>query len=379
MLDDFVGRGFTAAQEAGRRTIYGPCPADRQLFAWLDAEEPVLIELDETLEQMKDVATYRRRMGAVFGKKTKAAHLEGFTAAGGGDGSHKAPQSSSKAGKTKAAEVDPAKGAAKTSGKGREANKANGGNEQVARKHIFVYEDGKYSIGTPHTRPPHHACPAAHRTGAPTRPPLGEKPGGARVKWTHETGTTRVRRTSTSPSRPVGRRRPGRWPRQCPTKIDAAAHGPAHPKPTRRHTALRIQNRRGGTRPCATALSGGHGHIQRANVAPRTALTGAYLVDWPGICKLLGMDPKLSGPAILGVGNDPNANCPWGHKKGGPMHRRPTINGKPFHLDDYKEQFNKLGLTKFCPELKEEVRLNKKPPGTPKKVGNTLVYPARHF
>jgi hypothetical protein len=61
------------------------------------------------------------------------------------------------------------------------------------------------------------------------------------------------------------------------------------------------------------------------------------------------------------------------------MHRRPVINGKPFHLDDYKEQFTKLGLTKFCPELKEEARLSKNPPGTPKKVGNTLVYPARHF
>ena len=103
------------------------------------------------------------------------------------------------------------------------------------------------------------------------------------------------------------------------------------------------------------------------------------MVDWPGICKLLGMDPELSGPVICGVGKDPAANCPWGHTKNGPKHQKPIVNGKPFHLNDHKERLTKLGLTTFRPELKAEAAAGKPPPGVPKKVGTTLVYPARHF
>ena len=68
-------------------------------------------------------------------------------------------------------------------------------------------------------------------------------------------------------------------------------------------------------------------------------VAGRYHVDWPGVCKYHGWDPKtLCGPVIM-AGNQDNAevNCPWGHSAG------------------------------------------KHPPGTSKQVGVTNVYPARHF
>jgi hypothetical protein len=108
-------------------------------------------------------------------------------------------------------------------------------------------------------------------------------------------------------------------------------------------------------------------------------VAGSIWVDWPGVCKHLGMDPELSGPVIMGVGQNPEGNCPWGHPKGSPKHKRPMVKGKPFDLKDYKEELTKLGLTTFRPELKAEAEAGKNPPGTPKKVGSTLVYPARHF
>lgn len=43
-IDDFVKRAYKAAGEMARRVIYGACPADRKLRAWVSAEEPVIIE-----------------------------------------------------------------------------------------------------------------------------------------------------------------------------------------------------------------------------------------------------------------------------------------------------------------------------------------------
>ena len=86
MIDDYAKRGLKAAGEAARRVILGPSPADRRLGVFLASDEAVVIELRETLDAIKDVATFRRRMGSVFGAKTKAATLTGFTLAGGGGG-----------------------------------------------------------------------------------------------------------------------------------------------------------------------------------------------------------------------------------------------------------------------------------------------------
>jgi hypothetical protein len=53
--------------------------------------------------------------------------------------------------------------------------------------------------------------------------------------------------------------------------------------------------------------------------------------------------------------------------------------GKPFNLNDHRKTLMDLGLTKPRDELKAEAAAGQKPPGQPKKVGSTLVYPARHF
>jgi hypothetical protein len=71
-------------------------------------------------------------------------------------------------------------------------------------------------------------------------------------------------------------------------------------------------------------------------------------------------------------------NCPWGHAAGCAKHGLPILKGKAFALTDYAKELTDLGLTKRRKELEKDVERGH-PPGTPKKVGDTLVYPARHF
>ena len=73
------------------------------------------------------------------------------------------------------------------------------------------------------------------------------------------------------------------------------------------------------------------------------------------------------------------ANCCFNHAAGAHVHRTPKVKGKPFVLDDHREELNKLGLTRAHAELRADAKANKKPPGTPKTVNGAPIYPARHF
>ena len=190
MLDDYAKRGHEAAADNAKRIILGPTPADRKLGAWLRADEPVVIELNDTLEAIKDTATYRRRMGSVFGAKAKAATLAGFTLAGssggggggggggrgngggsrggggggksrggGGGGSGGGGGGGTTGGGSGGGGSGKKKGSAKGTGTATSSpiTTTSGGNgttgahkvgSAVERKRIFPYDDGSYSIGT---------------------------------------------------------------------------------------------------------------------------------------------------------------------------------------------------------------------------------------
>ena len=92
VIDDYVRRGFVAAADAAKRTIYSASPADKKLGPWLAAEEGVVIELGATLEAIKEASLWSRRTHGIFGAKAQAAHLPGFVMAiGGKDTSTGAP------------------------------------------------------------------------------------------------------------------------------------------------------------------------------------------------------------------------------------------------------------------------------------------------
>ena len=115
--------------------------------------------------------------------------------------------------------------------------------------------------------------------------------------------------------------------------------------------------------------------------APCTALADKYMVDWPGICKHFGWrDHKaLCGPTIMSMSPNPENSCIWGHAKGCAAHQKPKVDGKPFRLQDHRQQLAQLGLTKVCVELQSQAQAGKKPSGNPKMVGSTPVYPTPHF
>jgi hypothetical protein len=107
-------------------------------------------------------------------------------------------------------------------------------------------------------------------------------------------------------------------------------------------------------------------------------LAGSVHVDWPGVCKRFNWDPaKVCGPTTMAA-VDPahrEENCCYGHAAGCDKHKQPMAKGKLFVLVDHKAELVKAGLTTFHDEL----RSGKKPPGTPKTVGDVVIYPARHF
>ena len=79
MIDAYALRGYQAAAANFKRVVYGPSPADKKLRAWLRADEPVHIELLESLAALKETSTFMRRTGSIFGPKAKAASLPGYT------------------------------------------------------------------------------------------------------------------------------------------------------------------------------------------------------------------------------------------------------------------------------------------------------------
>ena len=109
--------------------------------------------------------------------------------------------------------------------------------------------------------------------------------------------------------------------------------------------------------------------------------TGAYLVDWPGVCKHFGWErSKLCGPVIMGVNpQTAHRNCPAGHPEKCSAHEPPMVNGKPFALVDHRKQLVEAGLTTYREKLKAMQAKKGKPSGKPTKTGALTIYPAPHF
>jgi hypothetical protein len=100
------------------------------------------------------------------------------------------------------------------------------------------------------------------------------------------------------------------------------------------------------------------------------------LVDWPAICKKYSWDQKaLCGPVIMATCAVAHTNCISGHPHNCAAHKAPNVNGKPFKLEDHKQELMILGLTKKVDQLGRD----KTPSGQPKMVGKTPVYAAQHF
>lgn len=165
LIDTYKSRGFVAASLDAKRVIYGPSPADQRLGAFIKSSEPVFSDINETLEALRDTATWRRRMGTICGKATYAATPDGFTSSqtqgqSSGNGSS-GPSTSKKQKKGKSVAfaagtkgdlghlgMTPSKGKSPEKGgkAGQKGAKAVG--KDVERKSIFPYEDGSFSNGT---------------------------------------------------------------------------------------------------------------------------------------------------------------------------------------------------------------------------------------
>lgn len=167
LIDEYKSRGFTAASQEAKRLIYGPSPADQQLGPFILRSDSVYSDIQDTLEALTDTATWRRRMGAICGKKVHAATPDGFattSASGGGSSSdpgsskrqrNKKNKSVSFGAGTKAGQVTSTtpRGGSNKSPKA----KANSGGTTVKEKgkvgdgvnlrNIFPYDDGTFSIG----------------------------------------------------------------------------------------------------------------------------------------------------------------------------------------------------------------------------------------
>ena len=103
-------------------------------------------------------------------------------------------------------------------------------------------------------------------------------------------------------------------------------------------------------------------------------------MDAPGVCKHFNLDPtKVCVPVMMAAGEAKEGNCCYNHTAGCALHAPVMIAGKPFVLDHHRKELNSLGLTGYKKELADMVKAGKKPSGTPRKIGNTLVYPVPHF
>ena len=133
-----------------------------------------------------------------------------------------------------------------------------------------------------------------------------------------------------------------------------------------------------------TPTRGGCGaNVVKKNIFPYedgSFSIGPVFVKFVDVCKHLGVDPsKVCGPVMMAANADKEGNCCYHHKPGCALHQQPIVNGKPFKLDDYRLELNRLGLTGVKPELIAMCKAGKKPEGVPRMVGQTLIYPTPHF
>ena len=110
--------------------------------------------------------------------------------------------------------------------------------------------------------------------------------------------------------------------------------------------------------------------------------TGTMWINFPKQCALFKWNPDhVCGPYTNSVSPEIGmAMCCYGHKADDPRHGDPPLaRGKPFHIADYRKEFEEKGIAVAQPSLKEEKAAGKPPPGTPKIVNGVKIYPARHF
>ena len=58
--------------------MYGACPAEKRLGAWLEASHPVYIDITKALKALKKLGDFRAGLPLVFGSTSEAPMLPGF-------------------------------------------------------------------------------------------------------------------------------------------------------------------------------------------------------------------------------------------------------------------------------------------------------------
>ena len=92
------------------------------------------------------------------------------------------------------------------------------------------------------------------------------------------------------------------------------------------------------------------------------------MINWPGVCKKYGWDPdQLCGPVIMGLGQNPEGNCCWGHSKGCKAHQRPQVSGSAFDPKLAGPALMKAGLSGRKEELVAMLKAGKGRPASPRR------------
>ena len=141
-LDDIMTRALGAAALNLQTLLYGASPDTARVGAWLPAGEAVLREVNEMLDALEDLATFRNRLP--IGGKVKARALHGLNLVGHGTGLAGPKLKTGKKAKgagpaTTGAKGDGTKGAGSGKGKGK------GGASPLNLTLVYYYEDDTFS------------------------------------------------------------------------------------------------------------------------------------------------------------------------------------------------------------------------------------------
>ena len=77
-VEDYMARGFTTAARQFARNVYGAEPAGKSLGSWIEADQPVLVELKASVAAISKVNELVRALPGRFGGRQRAAALPGF-------------------------------------------------------------------------------------------------------------------------------------------------------------------------------------------------------------------------------------------------------------------------------------------------------------
>lgn len=144
LIDRLVTDAHRAAGASARRIIYGTSPAEKRLGPWLEADTPVFKQLMKAIDGIKTASTLRSALPDVYGTGDKGAPLSGF-------GSSHEASTSGVVREGKGTGKPKTKPDATPDGK---KPPTKPGNQWTAKekiefnpKHVYYYDDGKYSKG----------------------------------------------------------------------------------------------------------------------------------------------------------------------------------------------------------------------------------------